>query len=185
MREEFRVTDHRPATGVTVSFGDRFQASEQFDNVFREGMALVEQTAAYLDGQGRREAKSLKAPTSVLYATESMRLTTRLLDLASWLLIRRALKEGEITAEEGRRKRQRLKLQAFGRPSHIKGFAELPEGLRSLIEASFKLHDRIIQLDRSMFSDVTAPSPEMHAPLNPVGDQMTKLVRAFGAKAAG
>lgn len=60
-------------------------------------MLLVETTAAYLDGPGRREAKLLKPPVSVLYATESMRLTTRLLDLASWLLVRRALKEGEIT----------------------------------------------------------------------------------------
>ena len=66
----------------------------------------------------------------MLYATESMRLTTRLLELASWLLIRRAFKEGEITDEEARKKRARVKLQAFGRPAHVKGFAELPRGCR-------------------------------------------------------
>ena len=54
-------------------------------------MALVERTASYLEGPGRAEAKRLAAPANVLYASESMRLTTRLLDLASWLLIRRAL----------------------------------------------------------------------------------------------
>ena len=37
--------------GETVSFGERFQASEQFDRVFSEGMALVERSAAYLDGE--------------------------------------------------------------------------------------------------------------------------------------
>lgn len=47
---------------VTVSFGQRFQASSQFDLVFKEGMQLVETTAAYLDGPGRREAKLLKPP---------------------------------------------------------------------------------------------------------------------------
>ncbi len=86
----------------------------------------------------------------VLYATESMRLTTRLLDLASWLLIRRALKEGEITDEEASKKRRRVKLQAFGRPAHVKGFSDLPDGLKALIEESFSLHDRIVQLDRAM-----------------------------------
>ena len=87
------------AQNVTVSFGERFQASDQFDGVFKEGMALVERTAAYLEGPGRTEAKRLPAAVNVLYATESMRLTTRLLDMASWLLIRRALKEGEISED--------------------------------------------------------------------------------------
>src|SRR5919108_3720902 len=72
--------------GATVSFGERFAASELFDRVFQEGMALVERTAAYLDGEGRKEAKLLRPPVSVIYATESMRLTTRLLELASWLV---------------------------------------------------------------------------------------------------
>lgn len=185
MSNETTRLDRPAEQGVTVSFGERFQASGQFDFVFKEGMALVEQTAAYLDGIGRREAKTLKAPASVLYATESMRLTTRLLDLASWLLIRRALKEGEITLEEARRKRQRIKLQALGRPSHVKGFADLPQGLRDLIEASFKLHDRIVQLDRAMQEPaeqmVAAKAAEARG-ANPVADQMSRLAQAFGAK---
>lgn len=182
MSNESRVFESLAGHAVTVSFGERFQASGQFDQVFKDGMLLVEQTAAYLDGPGRREAKALKSPTSVLYATESMRLTTRLLDLASWLLVRRALKEGEISEEEARRKRQRLKLQTLGRPSHIKGFAELPQGLRDLVEQSFKLQDRIVQLDRAM----TVPSADQDNVValnpNPVGEQMSRLARAFGEK---
>ena len=41
-----------------------------------------------------------------------MRLTTRLLDLASWLLIRRALKEGDITEMEAQKKRKGIALQS-------------------------------------------------------------------------
>src|SRR5204863_2960387 len=131
------------AAGTTISFGERFAASDQFDAIFKEGMALVERTATYLDGAGRKESRALRGPVSVLYATESMRLTTRLLELASWLMIRRAQKEGEINAEEARAKRERVKLRAPGRPSHVKGFVELPEGLRGLIDASYALNDRI------------------------------------------
>lgn len=183
MTNESRISESISGYGVTVSFGERFQASAQFDEVFKEGMLLVETTAAYLDGPGRREAKTLKPPASVLYATESMRLTTRLLDLASWLLVRRALKEGEITLEEAKRKRQRLKLKAIGRPSHISGFADLPEGLRRLIEESFKLHDRVVQLDQAM-RDPVGESNVIPLVANPVAEQMSRLARAFGAKAS-
>jgi regulator of CtrA degradation len=171
------------SAGVTVSFGERFQASEQFDVVFREGMLLVEQTAAYLDGEGRKESKGLPSNISVLYATESMRLTTRLLDLASWLLIRRALKEGEISEEEARYKRAKVKLKSLGRPSHIKNFDELPGGLRDLVVASFALHDRIVRLDKAMVGPVADSEHSDVSMLsdaaNPVGDQMSMLRKAF------
>ena len=153
-----------PTTGVTISFGERFAASDQFDAIFKEGMALVEQTARYLDGPGRQEARKLRGPLSVLYATESMRLTTRLLELAS-----------EISAEEARSKRQRVKLKGPGRPSHVKGFIELPQGLQQLVEQSFSLNDRIVQLDRAMEVAVG----EATATNNPVGAQVTRLQEAF------
>lgn len=176
-----RVDSALSSGATTVSFGERFQSSEQFDHIFKEGMALVERTASYLDGPGRKEAKGLSGGTGVLYATESMRLTTRLLDLASWLLVRRALREGEISDEEAEKKRRRIKLQAFGRPAHVKGYDTLPEGMRRLIEESFAMHDRIVQLDRAMNlprdPDATVtPNP------NPVAQQMGLLERAFAVK---
>ena len=36
-----------------------FTGSALFDKTFDEGMALVEETARYLDGKGREEARSL------------------------------------------------------------------------------------------------------------------------------
>lgn len=164
----------RSIAPVTVSFGDRLAASEQFDRVFKEGMALVERTAAYLDGEGRRAQRGLAPSISVSYATESMRLTTRLLELASWLLIKRALRDGEITPEEANRKRAHIKLAGEGRASHVRGFDALPAGLRELIVESFALHDRIVQLDRALSDRL--PS----AGTSPVAVQIERLERAFG-----
>jgi len=48
--------------GVTVSFGAKFARSDQFKAVFREGMALVEAAATYLDGDGRKRARKLRPP---------------------------------------------------------------------------------------------------------------------------
>lgn len=160
---------------TTVSFGDAFAQSQHFDSVFGEGMALVERAANYLDGAGRKQSRHLPAPVSTAYATESMRMTTRLLELASWLLIHRALKNGEISSEEADRRRRKVKLRPSGRPSHVKHFDELPEDLQGMIVESFALSDRILRIDRAMHSD------EMIAPVttNPVGAQMSTLRAAF------
>lgn len=77
-----------------------FAGSEMFGRLFKDGMALVEETASYLDGPGRSESKVLPRKVALAYAGESMRLTTRLMQVASWLLVQRAIKEGEMTPEE-------------------------------------------------------------------------------------
>ena len=64
-----------------------FARSELFERTFQEGMDLVEETAAYLDGGGRQESKLLSRNGALAYASESMRLTTRLMQVASWLLV--------------------------------------------------------------------------------------------------
>lgn len=156
-----------------VAFGERLAGSSQFDRLFSDGMALVERTAAYLDNEGRIEAKRLQGPASVAYATESMRLTTRLLELASWLLIRRSMKNGEITAQEAAAKRARLRIGGSGRPSHNSQFEALPASLRALIDESFQLSDRVLLHERA----TSAPAGN---PGDPVGEQRAKLETAFG-----
>ena len=88
-----------------VQFNERLTNSAAFTGLFREGMDLVEETAAYLDGVGRDEGKALERSAGLTYATESMRLTTRLMQLASWLLLPRAVKEGEMTLNQANREK--------------------------------------------------------------------------------
>ncbi len=181
MNNEIRAEDSDADRGVTISFGDHYQSSDQFNAIFKEGMGLVERTATYLDGPGRRDAKTLASAVTVLYATESMRLTTRLLDVASWLLIRRALKQGEISHSEARIKRQSVKLQALGKTSHTKGFDDLPLALRSLIAESVEMLDRIIQLDKAMSGSLNTPL-DCKAGENAVSAQILQLNKAFGTR---
>jgi regulator of CtrA degradation len=165
-----------PASAEMISFGSRFAASDQFDAIYKEGMALVERTASYLDGPGRKEAKALKAPMTLTYATESMRLTTRLLELASWLMLHRALKDGEIDQQQASLRRQRVKLTPIGRPEHVKGFEDLPGGLRDLVSQSFSLNDRITRLDHAITTSAEPPKPSE----NIVVAQFAQLEAAFG-----
>ena len=93
-----------------VLFGEKLAASQNFSQLFRDGMRLVEETAAYLDGPGRQESKGLGRSAALGYATESMRLTTRLMQLASWLLLHRAVNEGEMSLAQANRERMKVKL---------------------------------------------------------------------------
>src|SRR5437899_10559434 len=118
-----------------VSFGERLAASQHFSDLFRDGMTLVEETATYLDGPGRQESKKLERAAALAYATESMRLTTRLMQLASWLLLHRAVKEGEMTLTQANREKTKVKLSAAD-PGADEMLEKLPAQLQELIARS-------------------------------------------------
>lgn len=164
------------AQGVTLPFRVRSRNNTQFATLFREGMTLVEETADYLDGPGRREAKRLQPMASLAYATESMRLTTRLTQLATWLLARRAEMNGEPVlpgAGDGAGL-----FMPLTRSANTKAYAEMPERLKALIESCARLHERIHRLE--------APQPPEEEPAsraNPVATQVARIEAAFGNRA--
>src|SRR6202045_4969084 len=131
-----------------VSFGARLAASQSFAALFRDGMKLVEETASYLDGPGRQEAKKLDRSAALAYATESMRLTTRLMQLASWLLLHRAVNEGEMSLAQASKERAKVKLS--GEPRLDDTSVRLPERLCELIARSKKLQDQVRRLDATI-----------------------------------
>ena len=167
---------------VTVSFAEKYATSPAFEAVYRDGMALVEETAAYLDGAGRQDAKSLKGALTLAYATESMRLTTRLMQLASWLLIRKAVNDGEMSREDAVVERRKVRFSSIGRASHTKELPQLPVRLRTLVERSFLLHDRIMRLDQVISGESAAKPEAAPAPAarrDSIGAQHQRLHAAF------
>src|SRR5262245_43168500 len=157
----------------TVSFGERLAGSQAFSDLFRDGMALVEETAAYLDGPGRQESKKLDRSAALAYATESMRLTTRLMQLASWLLLHRAVKEGEMSLAQAHKEKAKVKLAA-GETSDEHALAMLPERLRDLIARSKALAERVRRLDATIYA-----TPTERPAANPVERQLGLLKAAF------
>lgn len=172
----FRQKDETP-----VPFAEKYTVSPQFDDLFREGMALVEDAASYLDGPGRRASRTLTGKVGLAYSTESMRLTTKLMQIASWLLVRRSVGRGEMTLEEALKSRQRAKLTCAGKVEYPEGFDELPEELKRLVRACDALYDRILRLDRLIsLSNDRAPTADD----NPVGSQVERLREAFDTAAS-
>jgi regulator of CtrA degradation len=151
-----------------------FARSEMFERTFKEGMGLVEQTAAYLDGPGRAASKRLSRTAALAYAGESMRLTTRLMQVASWLLVQRAVREGEMTLNEARSEKFRFanrdpKAQAFA------GLEDLPGELTELMKRSESIYERVRRIDADMYEQPPAA-------LAPVGAaaQLARLQQSFG-----
>ena len=168
------MSEKRSIEANAVSFSERLANSQVFATLFRDGMALVEETASYLDGAGRAESKKLERSAALVYATESMRLTTRLMQLASWLLLHRAVKEGEMTLAQASKEKSKVRLAACD-PGDAKSIAMLPEKLRELIGRSVKLQTEVRRLDATMH----APQPMKTAVGNPVERQMGLLKAAF------
>jgi regulator of CtrA degradation len=169
------MSEKRASEAATVSFSERLASSQVFATLFRDGMALVEETASYLDGPGRTESKKLDRSASLIYATESMRLTTRLMQLASWLLLHRAVKEGEMTLAQAHKEKSKVRLAACD-PGDAKSIALLPETLRELIARSTKLQADVRRLDATMHAPQAV---KISAAANPVERQMGLLKAAF------
>ena len=150
-----------------------FTGSALFQRTFDEGMGLVEETARYLDGPGREEQRHLPRKTAMLYAGESMRVTTRLMQAASWLLVQRAVSEGDMKPEDAQSERYRLGSKEIcfgGGPSD--GVDALPVKLRDLLSRSDDLYRRIARLDDVLFGKgKTPPGARGH---------MDRLQQAFG-----
>jgi regulator of CtrA degradation len=164
-----------------VVLAKRRATGEAFSSLFREGMALVEMTAAYLDGPGRKEAKGLDRSAALAYATESMRLTTRLMQLASWLLLQRAVNEGELTFDQARTEKMKVKLAPYQAP-HDDSLSTLPKKLLQLIANSRRLHEQVTRLDQLVYGDLEVAPLPIRPAANPVKTQMGLLKAAFGGR---
>src|SRR6202042_1286745 len=164
------------ATSPAISFIHHLASSVAFKDLFREGMALVEEAAAYLDGPGREESRVLPRPAAIAYSTESMRLTTRLMQVASWLLLKRAVNEGELTASQAQAERTRVKFSREDYGCRPEIFEQLPFTLRSLSQRSVRIQERVMHLDQSL---VVAHSREPVKAQSEVASQVERLRAAF------
>src|SRR6266849_4522000 len=133
-----------------VQFSERLTNSAAFGTLFREGMDLVEETAAYLDGAGRAEAKALDRSVSLTYATESMRLT------------------------QANREKTKVKLSAAD-PGPADMIEKLPQQSQDLIARSMTLQTKVRRLDTTIHAPVT----ERAAIGNPLVQQLNRLKAAF------
>lgn len=169
------MSEQNSSHSNTVTFANRLGRSPSFKDLYKDGMTLVEEAANYLDGEGRSQARDLPRVAALTYATESMRLTTRLMQMASWLLLQRAIAEGEMSSQQAEEERRRMVLPTPFPVRSIEEMSEIPEMLKELILRAQAVFDRIAKLDSKMN---TSNDEEIEAH-NPVAVHLNALSAAF------
>ncbi|MEM1376122.1 MAG: DUF1465 family protein [Pseudomonadota bacterium] len=163
----------------TISLSKHRATSRAFQRLYSEGMELVEQTATYLDGDGRERAKELSREASTLYAAESMRLTTRLMQVASWLLLQRALNNKEMTYEQVSVEKSKVRFETRSTRLDLGAWHQLPEEFHDLVRRSLRLQQQIQLMDKEVFGEPAEPV-EVKSAGNPVASRINLLETAFG-----
>jgi len=144
-----------PKDVISLSSDDYFE-TEAFLVLFRKGMSLVEETAAYIGGDGKSESRALTQDLSLRYSVTSMQLTARVMKAMSWLLLMRGRGAGEITDETVRIEKAGTNFADPPETPEDVLKSGLPERLVELIRASHELRKKILELDARFFP------PTMH-----------------------
>jgi regulator of CtrA degradation len=173
------ISEQGQMPGNMISLAERMVFSDSFKPIYSEGMDMVEEAASYLDGEGREEARNLSRVAATLYAAESMRLTTRLMQVASWLLLQRAARNGEMSRQQVEAEKAKVRLDTPSAGEVATGWNELPFAFTELIERSIRLQARVRRMDRNVYGEVVSLQSAPRG--NPVSDQIVLLKTAFGA----
>ena len=98
--------------------------------------------------------------------------------MASWLLLQRAVNNGEMTREQLLAEKSKVRLETFNCDRSAPGWDDLPEAFRDLVERSFRLQARVSMLDREIYrpNESRAPAADNQ---NGVRAQLSLLQTAF------
>lgn len=134
-------------------------ASGPFAALYDDGLDLASRLSAYLSGPGRLYALDLPLTARLAYHDEARELTTLLLQMAAWLLMERAVAEGEMTVAYARDEAEALEL----RPRRTPGPLGIPDGMRALRAEAELLRLRVVARAEHLLAVGERP-PEQHMP---------------------
>ncbi len=115
------------------------------ESLYLEAMTLADEARSYFDREGAADRGKLDPVARVAFSCESLKVTTRLMHVVSWLLVRKAVQAGEIDAVEAGHPDRRLgRATDSDDPARL---AYLPAKSREIVERSRDLYDRVSRLD--------------------------------------
>jgi len=138
------------------------------DQLYVEAMLLADDARGYFDRECSDERASLDPLQRVLFACESLKVTTRLMHVVAWLLTQRAVDAGELRPRDALDPSRRLGDQP---ESDAAGVEKLPPLARALVDASIDLHRRVALIDNA--------NAEARPRANPVASLQARLAYAF------
>lgn len=114
--------------------------------LYDETLLLLAEAHRYFEGPGVAEQRDMGERLRTMYISEMSRVTVRLSCVMAWLLARRAVSDGTITADEANA-RYRLECRETSLHQHIEAETVLPDTLTDMLDKSYELYARVARLD--------------------------------------
>jgi regulator of CtrA degradation len=130
-------------------------APRLIDSLYVEAMVLADEARAYFDSSGRDDRLSLDPRLRIGFACESLKVTTRLMQIVAWLMTRRAVAAGELSQAPDPGGERSL---GDAPESDDEILPRLPEAALALIRSSQELYDRVRRIDEGAAPE-SQPSP--------------------------
>ncbi len=127
-----------------------------FNRTYDECMALLIETRNYVAYHEAVDQRSLPPNLRLQASYEAMRVTSRLTQVMAWLLAQKAVHAGEMTAREAASEDYALSGGPVCADPSGPDNLSLPAGLRSLLERSHSLYQRVERLDDMIRRNVVA-----------------------------
>ncbi|TAN45298.1 MAG: DUF1465 family protein [Rhodospirillales bacterium] len=125
-----------------------------FRRTYNEALALVEEARNYVAYVEPRDRRRLGTGARLEVSCESLRVTSRLTQVMAWLMLQRAVEEGEISQDEAVRPDNRLGGQDVCLAEKARFMDELPNSLKSLMDRSLRLYIRISRLENQILKTI-------------------------------
>lgn len=121
-----------------------------FRKAYDETMDLMIEARNYMAFVERRERERTNLNTGLRMSCEAMRVTSRLTQVMAWLMVQRAVQEGEIPADAAMAEENRLAGHEVCGDETFARDEALPGGLRSLMDRSYRLYMRVARIEEQM-----------------------------------
>jgi len=125
-----------------------------FTRTYDEALDLIVEARNYMVYTRPAARRSRPSGDNLRVSCEALRVTSRLTQVMAWLMLQRAVQDGEISAQEACDEKNRLSGQSVCLDETSVEDNELPAGLRSLLNRSLSLYKRISRLEEMVVARV-------------------------------
>jgi regulator of CtrA degradation len=123
------------------------KSASLLDRTFDESVALTLEVRNYIAFHEQADRREFDLTRCLQVGYQHTRVSARLIQVMTWLLAMKALLAGEISPEQFASPQYQLADSADCESETGPEVMELPTGLRSLLERSHALYQRILRLD--------------------------------------
>ncbi|PCJ40476.1 MAG: hypothetical protein COA81_08855 [Alphaproteobacteria bacterium] len=134
--------------------------SRFLERTYQEAMALTQAVASYLEADNDRiSGFNLSVKSDVYYASESMRVSTCLMQVMAWFLVQKGVASGEITKEQAGSMKYRLGAEDICLAHVDTSQGSLPAEFVVFLEKAQNIYRQVSRMDKMVYGDRKIVNP--------------------------